>query len=216
MLIDGAGGPNNFKFAVGTSAIPGLNPENPGLLAFRDRATEIETDARVFPWYALKVRTGGEARLGINLEQKGFEIFLPTWLEIRRYSDRLKKIQSPMFPGYLFCRLDVNRRQPVLTTTGVEKIVSFGGEPCAVPEKEIEAIQRALTAGKSVVPWPYLQTGDAVIVQFGPLTGVEGLVVRADGKDRIVLSVNLLQRSVAVQIDRDQIRPLARSFAAGK
>lgn len=172
------------------------------MIEFQHRSGDI------LPWYVLKVRTGTEERLERNLKVKDYEIFLPTCLEVRRYTDRLKRIQAPVFPGYLFCRLDIERRLPILITPGIEAVVSFGGEPCAVPEDEIAAIKIALAAGETLVPWPYLRSGDAVVVQFGPLTGVQGLVVRADGKDRLVLSVNLLQRSVAVQIDRAHIRPL--------
>ena len=160
-----------------------------------------------FPWYALKVRTGAEARVKTALETKDYHVFLPTWLDCRRYSDRIKKVQAPLFSGYLFCRLNVSDRLPVLTTPWVDSIVGVGGEPRAIEEREISAIQRAVDAGSSLVPWPYLREGESVRIQFGPFKGLEGFVLRADGKERLVLSVHLLQRSIAVEIDRTHVRP---------
>ena len=168
----------------------------------------IAEQGRQFPWYALKVRTGAEPRVQTALKNKGYEVFLPTWLDCRRYSDRIKKVQAPLFAGYLFCRLDVEHRLPVLTTSWVDSIVGFGGEPCPIEEREVAAIQRVVEAGSSPTPWPYLREGEAVRIQFGPFTGLEGFVLRADGKERLIISVHLLQRSIAVEIDRTHIRPL--------
>jgi transcription antitermination factor NusG len=161
------------------------------------------------PWYALKVRTGAEPRLKTTLQNKGYDVFLPTWLDCRRYSDRIKRVQASLFPGYLFCRIDISRRLPILTTTGVDFIVGCGGEPSPLDEGEISAIRRMVEANSGAIPWPYLHVGDRVRVQFGPFTGIEGFVRRADGKDRLILSLHLLQRSVAVEIDRSHVRPVA-------
>lgn len=169
---------------------------------------------RPFPWYALRVRTSAEPRAKTALADKGYDVFLPTWLDCRRYSDRIRKIQAPLFPGYLFCRLDLLYRLPVLTTPWVQSIVSFGGEPCPIGESEIAAIQRLVEASSSLTPWPYLREGERVRVQFGPLVGIEGFVLSAGGKERLVLSVDLLQRSVAVEIDRSHVRPLLHNVAA--
>ena len=163
---------------------------------------------QLLPWYAIRVRTGAEARLKTSLEQKGSEIFLPTWLDCRQYSDRIKKIQSPLFPGYLFCRLDVEKRLPILTTPGVESIVHIAGVPQPIEDSEIEAIQRAVNANLNAVPWPYLKSGDRVRVVFGSMSGVEGQLVTVKGKDRLVLSVEILQRSISFEIDRTWIRPV--------
>ena len=113
-----------------------------------------------------------------------------------------------MFPGYLFCRMDIQHRLPVLTTPGVDSILGVGGAPSPLEELEMAAIQRLAEPGSSPVPWPYLREGDLVRVHHGPFIGIEGFVLRADGKDRLVLSLHLLQRSVAVEIDRIDIRPL--------
>lgn len=160
------------------------------------------------PWYALKVRTKAEPFIGASLRNKSFETFLPTYTQSRAYSDRVKKVEVALFPGYLFCRLDIEKRLPILTTPGVEYIVSFDRIPQPVPEEEIEAIRRVLSAGGKAKPWPYLKVGDKVRVMTGPFTGVEGLLASEKGNERLILSITMLQRSVAVEIDRELIQPV--------
>lgn len=142
------------------------------------------------------------------LENKEYEIFLPTYQEVRQYSDRMKKIDAPLFPGYLFCRMDVTKRLPILTTPGVHSILGFNGEPTPVPEDEITAIQRVVGSGATVGPWPFLKIGARVRVERGAFSGVEGILISERGVDRLILSVQMLQRSVSVEIDRSWIRPL--------
>lgn len=161
-----------------------------------------------FPWYAVKVRASGEIKVRQALESKDYLVFLPTYLEGRKYSDRIKKVEAALFSGYLFARLDVNNRLPLLQTPGVEGIVRFGDEFEPVKEEEILAIQKLIGSGAKAVPWPYLKEGDRVRVQFGAMEGVEGILVKEKGQDRLVLSVHLLQRSVSVEIDRSWIRPI--------
>lgn len=199
MPLQGQSGPNGQELVYA----PGVFPPSQALLCGEDPQA-----AKPFPWYALKVRTGAEPRVKTALENKGYDIFLPTWLDCRRYSDRIKKVQAPLFSGYLFCRLDVLHRLPVLTTSWVDSIVGFGGEPSPIEEHEVAAIQQVVDAGASLTPWPYLRESERVRIQFGPFTGLEGFVLRADGKERLILSVHLLQRSIAVEIDRTHIRPL--------
>jgi transcription antitermination factor NusG len=145
--------------------------------------------------------------VGECLTHKSFQTFVPTFQEARAYSDRIKKIDSALFPGYIFCRLDVEQRLPVLTTPGVEYIISQENIPQEIPDNEIEGIRRAVEDGKAK-PWPYLKVGDRVRVSTGSFAGVEGLLVSEKGTDRLVLSVSLLQRSVAVEIDRLWVQPL--------
>lgn len=127
-----------------------------------------------------------------------------------KYSDRMKKVDVPLFPGYVFCRMDVTERLPVLKTPGVHSILGFDGEPSPVPDQEMVAIQRVVGSGASVGPWPFLKVGDRVRVERGAFTGVEGILISERGCDRLILSVEMLQRSVAVEIDRSWIRPLNR------
>lgn len=160
------------------------------------------------PWYALKVRTRGESLVSTILQRKDYAIFLPTYKESRKYSDRIKTIDAPLFPGYLFCRLDAAHRLPILTTPGVDYILGNNGEPEPLPEQEIEAILRVVRSGGAARPWPFLKTGSRVRVELGAFTGVEGILLTERGTDRLVLSITLLQRSVSVEIDRTWIRPL--------
>jgi len=139
---------------------------------------------------------------------KGYEVFVPTYLDIRKYASCVKKIDAALFPGYLFCRLNVNNRLPLLTTPGVHHIVSLGGVPCAIDEAEIAAIRLVVDSKLPATPWPYLTTGHHARIESGPFAGLEGIVIQLKGRERLVLSVNLLQRSVAVEIDRSWVRPL--------
>lgn len=168
----------------------------------------MEDERAKFPWYALKVRASGELKVRKALETKELVVFLPTYMEGRKYSDRIKSVEAALFPGYLFARLDVNNRLPVLQTPGVEGIVRFGDEFVPMKEAEIQAIQKVSVSGANAVPWPYLKEGDRVMVQFGSLTGVEGILINEKGQDRLVLSVHFLQRSISAEIDRTWVRPI--------
>jgi transcription antitermination factor NusG len=139
---------------------------------------------------------------------KDYECLLPTFVDCRRYSDRLKQVPAALFPGYVFCRFDPLRRLPILTTPGVEHVVGLGKIPQPVEDIEIEAIQRIMESGFLAKPWPYLKVGQRVRINGGSLDGIEGLLVQERGKDRLIISVDLLQRSVSVVIDRHLIRPV--------
>jgi transcription antitermination factor NusG len=168
---------------------------------------------RSLPWFALRVRSRAEQLVGTALSGRGYEIFLPTYLECRRYASCVKKVDAALFPGYLFCRLDVNHRLPVLSASGVEHIVSIAGVPHPIEDTEIAAIRTVVESNLSAVPWPYLKVGNPVRIEFGPLVGLEGLVVVEKSRQRLVLSVHLLQRSVSVEIERSWVRPLVPAAA---
>jgi len=173
------------------------------------------TEGQDLPWFALKVRTRGELLVGESLRQRDTCVFVPTYVECRRYSDRIKKTPTALFPGYLFCRIDPKFRLPVLTAPGVEHFVGAGNQPSPIPDSEIAAIQRVVESGAAAIPWPYLAAGQRIRIEYGALAGLEGLVAQVRGSDRLVLSVHLLQRSVCVEIDRSWIRPLAAAAADG-
>lgn len=169
---------------------------------------------QLWPWFAILTRTGREKSATLFLENSGFECYLPISKSSRKWSDRTKEIDVPLFPGYLFCRMNPNDRLPVLITPGVVQIVGRGKTPIPVEEHEIAAIHRVASSGLSTMPWPYLQVGQMARIEEGPLQGMSGIVVRIKSGLKLVLSVQLLQRSIAVEIDRNWIRATPPARAA--
>jgi transcription antitermination factor NusG len=162
----------------------------------QQNASEIK-----FPWFALQVRTRHEGCVADYLDGKGYESFLPLYKCRKRWSDRIKEVETPLFPGYLFCRFDPEERLPILKTPGVIQIVGYNHSSTPVDETEISAIQTLVATGIPNRPWPFLHAGDTVRIQSGPLRGLQGVLVSFKGNCRLVLSLTLLQRSVAVEID---------------
>lgn len=175
----------------------------------------LETTDREHAWFAVRVRTRYESLAATVLRGKGFEPFLPMYKSRRRWSDRIKEIQLPLFPGYLFCRLDPQNRLPVLTTPGVVQIVGVGKNPMPLDEYEIGAIQTVVKSGLLREPWPFLKVGNRVRIECGPLSDVEGILLAFKGRYRIVLSVTLLQRAVAVEVDRAWVSRVSTPKTAG-
>jgi transcription antitermination factor NusG len=171
---------------------------------------------RQWPWFAILARTGRERNATLLLENAGYECYLPITKSVRRWSDRLKESQVPLFPGYLFCRMNPHDRLPVLVTPGVIQIVGVGKRPIAVEEQEIAAIQRAANSGVAIMPWPYMEVGYVARIKEGPLKGLAGIVVKIKSGAKLVLSVSLLQRSVAVEIDRSWICDAAPPASAAE
>jgi transcription antitermination factor NusG len=184
-------------------------------------AAEVEIPAEPsvstsdLPWFALHVRSRFEVSVASHLYGKGYECFLPTFKSRRRWSDRIKEIEAPLFPGYLFCRFNVLDRFPIVTTPGLIQIVGFNHAPVPVTESEIAALQQVVVSKLRHEPWPYLKAGSKVMIEAGPLTGLEGIFIEAKGGHRLVLSVTLLQRSVAVEIDSAFVRPLQQKHLNG-
>ena len=152
-------------------------------------------------WYALQVRSRKEGYVASQIQGQGFECLLPTYKSIRKWSDRMKEIEQPLFPGYLFCRFDFQNRRPVITTPGVLQIVGYGRTAVSVSDEEIQALQLAAASEMPKQPWPYLEVGQRVRVNYGTLSGLEGILVNVKGNHRVVLSVTLLQRSVAMEVE---------------
>ena len=165
------------------------------------------------PWFALQVKSRYEHMVATHLGGRGYERFLPLYKCRRRWSDRFKEIEQPLFPGYVFCRLDLSNRLPVLMTPGVTLIVGAGKVPVPIDEAEMIAIQAAVSSGLRSEPWPFLQIGQRVKMNYGPLCGLEGILVDVRGRHHLMLSVTLLQRSIAVQVDRDWVSPLSSNYA---
>jgi transcription antitermination factor NusG len=161
----------------------------------------------VYPWFALQVRTQHERGVAEFLRGKGYEWFLPMYKSRKRWSDRVKEVDTPLFPGYLFFRFNVHERLPILKTPGVIKIVGYNREPVAIDESEISAIQTLVGSGFATQPWPHLQAGDKVQIESGPLRGLVGILTAFKGQHRLIVSITLLQRAVAVEIDSALVTP---------
>jgi transcription antitermination factor NusG len=160
-------------------------------------------------WYALQVHARKEQLVASQLENRSLECFLPMYKSLRKWSDRTKETQQALFPGYVFCRFDYENRQPVVMTTGVTQVVGNGKTPIPIADAEIEALQLAVSSGIPTQPWPYLRTGEYVQINYGHLAGLQGILVNFKGNHRVVLSVTLLQRSLALEVELDWLSPLA-------
>jgi transcription antitermination factor NusG len=164
-------------------------------------------------WYALHVKPRFEKLVTTQLEEKGYETLLPAYVSRRKWSDRVKTLSFPLFPGYTFCRFNVNARLPIVVTPGVMAVLGVGRNPMPVDESEIEAIRQVMISGAQAEPWPYLAAGTRVRVESGALEGLEGIVLRVKDRERLIVSVSLLMRSVAVEIDRNSLQPVKASRA---
>ncbi len=169
----------------------------------------ISAENAELQWFALQVKPRYEKVASTMLRNKGFEEFLPLYRASRRWSDRIAQVDLPLFPGYVFCRFDpMDRRISIVSTPGVLSIVGMGRTPAPIEDGEIAAVQAVIKSGCQAEPWPFLNLGDKVRVAYGSLTGVEGILVERKKQHRLVISVALLQRSVAVEIDRNWVMPV--------
>jgi transcription elongation factor/antiterminator RfaH len=171
---------------------------------------EVGSAQAKIPWYALQVWVRKESTIATQLESQGFECFLPKYKSLREWSDRRKEVEQPLFPGYVFCRFEYAQRRPVVVTPGVLQVVGYGRTPLAVEDREIEAIQTAVASGVQSQPWPYLEVGEKVRIHTGKLSGLEGILINFKGNHRVVLSVTLLQRSVALEVDLGWVASLEK------
>jgi transcription antitermination factor NusG len=156
-------------------------------------------------WYAAYTSANHEKRVALQLVQRSVEHFLPLYESMRRWKDRRIKLQMPLFPGYVFVRLALRDRLQVLQVPGLARLVGFNGLPCALPDSEIGAMQACLERKAYLEPHPYVQVGRRVRVQCGPLAGLEGIVVRKKNRVRFVISLDLIQRSVAVEVEAGDV-----------
>jgi len=175
-----------------------------------DQQLSIETPGSALRWFAVTVHHQHEKALARHLADLGLETFLPLYRTRRIWSDRVKELELPLFPRYVFVRFAFRNRTEVLRTPGVRTIVGRGKETAYVTEPEIAALKAMVSSGLPVEPWPYLRIGDWVRITYGPLRGLEGVLVRQKDSWRVVVSVHLLQRSVAAEVDRFVITPAKR------
>ncbi len=160
-------------------------------------------------WYAIYTKARHEKRVAEQLIQKSVETLLPMYESIRRWRNGRHRVQFPLFPGYAFVRIALKDRLEVVKTPGVVRLVSFDGKPKPLPEEEIAAVRRGLAAGVGLRPHPYLTIGRHVHVVSGPLQGMRGILVRRKGQFRVVVSLDLIMRSIVADVDIADIRPEA-------
>jgi transcription antitermination factor NusG len=159
-------------------------------------------------WYAASTSANHEKRVAEQLTRRSVEHFLPVYQVVRRWKDRRVMLQLPLFPGYIFVRLALHDRLKVLQVPGVVKLVGFSGTPSALPQEEIDALRTSLAAGVRAEPHPYLVVGRRVRVKSGPLTGMEGILKRKKNQDRLVISLDMILRSVAVEVSALELEPM--------
>lgn len=157
-------------------------------------------------WYAITVKPQHEKAVALAFQNRGWEQFLPLYRSRRLWSDRIMVLDLPLFPGYVFLRFGCHERTSVLRTPGVNAIVSFGAQPAAVDESELDSVRKLVASELPLSPWPFARVGQRVRIEGGPLAGAEGVVLRIKDSLRLVVSMSLLQRSVAVEIDPALVR----------
>jgi transcription antitermination factor NusG len=173
-------------------------------------ATVAETDSA---WYAIYTRHQHEKTVARSLESRGHEVFLPLYGSVHRWQDRMKQLWLPLFPCYVFVRGGLNRRAQILSTPGACMIVGWGGRPAAIPQAEIKAVRQAVESSLGIEPHPSLKCGDRVRVKSGPLQDVEGFLVRKKNVFRLVISVEMLGRAAAVEVDGCNVEPVNSAHA---
>ena len=192
-----------------------------------ERSKEIEQKMHIAPmvsveaeptlsWSAVYTRHQHEKTVAEMLTLKDFEVFLPLYESVRRWKDRRKLLQMPLFPCYVFVRGAIARRLPVLTTPGVHMLLCEGDKVATIPEEEIQAIRRAVEGDFRVEPHPFLKCGEEVRVVRGALSGVEGILTRKKNMFRLVLSVSMVAQSVAVEVNAEDVEPVRTRVSAGQ
>ena len=180
------------------------SPDNVELLG----SAPPQLNAGAGRWYALHVRSRHEKVVEKGLRGKGYAVFSPFYRTRRKRVDRIVEIDVALFPGYVFCHFDSNRRLPILVTPGIVGVVGLGNKPEPVDDSEIASIRTVAMSGRPVQPWPFLRSGQRIRLHSGPLMGTEGIFLRVKDEYHLVISVTLLQRAVSVVIETDAVAPL--------
>lgn len=173
---------------------------NTSALACQDRAAEAK-------WYALYTCARHEKQVARQIEQRSISCFLPVYRSVRRWKDRRKELELALFPSYVFVHIAIEDRLRVLQVASAVRFVSFNGHPVPLPDVEVECLMNGLSRGVYAEPHPYLTAGRRVRVRSGPLAGAEGILVRRKDRFRVVLSLELILRAVAVEVDEADIEP---------
>jgi transcription antitermination factor NusG len=160
------------------------------------------------PWFALRIRHRCEQYSTSYLSYHGFTVCFPTYEVERRWSDRVKQLQLPLFPGYIFCQMAPGQKSAVLSAPGVVQLVSIGNTPVPVEPAEMEGVLRSVECGFGLEPAELPRPEDRVLILSGPFRGLEGVFVERRKQRTLILSVTLLQRAIAVELDATAVRPV--------
>lgn len=160
-------------------------------------------------WVCLQVKSGGELRSALGLKERGYETFVPVFEQKRQWSDRVKIVPVPLFTGYVFLRFNAGNGHPIMTVPGVVRFVGSGKTPTPIEDSEIEALQITTQTGLLYGPCAFLEVGQEVEVRLGPLTSLRGKIMQFKQKHRLILSINLIKRSVFVEVDGYEVVPIA-------
>lgn len=186
--------------------------------AFENDEAEVASAApghSIPRWYAAYTCANHEKRVSEQLGMRRVEHFLPLYSSVRRWKDRRVTLDLPLFPGYVFVKMALRDRLQVYQVPGVAHLVGFDGTPAALPEQEIDALRTSLVNGVRAEPHPFLRVGQRVRVKNGPLTGMEGVLLRRKGSFRLVISIELIQRSVAVDADAADVEVVGNMRKSG-
>jgi transcription antitermination factor NusG len=181
----------------------------PDFIQLIDVRDKMNTDDRPAQWYAIRVRSNFESQVSIGLRAREIEEFLPSYVVRNRWSDRVKEVSRPLFPGYLFsCFHTDTQISKIVATPGVVHVVTATkGVPAPIAQDEIDTIRQIVSSPVAIAPYPYLNTGDRIRIKRGPLAGLEGILTEFRKKYRVIVSVTILARSVAVDLESDWIEP---------
>lgn len=156
-------------------------------------------------WYALYTKHQHEKKAADILRKKSFDVLLPLYSSIHQWEDRKKEVFLPVFPCYLFIRMSPERKLDILRTPGVFQMVSSAARPCVVPEQDIDMVRRISLVPHRIEPHAYLERGELVRVRVGPFAGLKGVLTRVKNRLRVVMSLNLLKKSVALELDASSL-----------
>lgn len=159
-------------------------------------------------WYAFTTQPRHEKRVAEQLQSRSIEAFLPLIAAPSRWKDRQVVLERPVFPGYVFARIDLHQRRQVFCLPGIVRMLSFNGQPARIDDAEIEAVRTCLAGGNNPKPHPFLDIGERVRVKSGSLIGLEGIVLRHKNHCRIVFSITLIHQAVAVETDAILLEPI--------
>jgi transcription antitermination factor NusG len=175
---------------------------------FEDHQNRLQASHVETRWYAVYVCANHENRVAEQFGYRSVEHFLPRYESLHRWKDRKIRLSLPLFPGYVFVRLALRDRLQILKVPSVVRLVEFNGIPAALPDAEIELLQRALAQGIYAEPRSYLTVGREVRVVRGPLEGMKGILLRKKNSARVVISIDLIRRSISVEIDPAMLEPV--------